>query len=95
MFKPLRCGLLSDVASNVVSGQHELDVVHDVLKRRISKTGEVSETASHEKVQVGVDERAAVELLKAQLGEGCNIAGTLSVNKVAGNFHFSMHAQVV
>ena len=29
------------------------------------------------------------EKLRAQSGEGCNIYGTLEVNKVAGNFHFA------
>lgn len=30
-----------------------------------------------------------VERVKAEVGEGCNIHGSLEVNKVAGNFHFA------
>lgn len=30
-----------------------------------------------------------VQKVKEERGEGCNIYGSLEVNKVAGNFHFS------
>lgn len=31
-----------------------------------------------------------VQKIKDEEGEGCNIHGSLEVNKVAGNFHFAL-----
>ena len=37
-----------------------------------------------------VDDKEAVAELRAHIGEGCHIEGSVLVNKVAGNFHFSL-----
>lgn len=114
--------------------QHELDVAHDVYKRRIGKDGvEVGEVISQKVAKRGSTEaigliQGQVRIFKGdglgivreanrdlgnameaagciltllsslafwhrQMGEGCNVYGTLSAQKVSGNFHFSLHAQ--
>ena len=38
-----------------------------------------------------LEDSEAIEELRGHVGEGCRIGGSMSVNRVAGNFHFSMH----
>jgi len=37
-----------------------------------------------------IDDKEAIAELRAHIGEGCHIEGSVLVNKVAGNFHFSL-----
>jgi len=92
LFHSLPCSVLS-LDSMDVSGGHELDVVQDVYKRKVNKEGEVYGPVLHEKVDTNGEEKDAVKKLQGELGEGCSVYGSLQVSKVAGNFHFSMHAQ--
>eukprot|EP00282_Hemiselmis_andersenii_P030060 CAMPEP_0169468112 /NCGR_PEP_ID=MMETSP1042-20121227/22721_1 /TAXON_ID=464988 /ORGANISM="Hemiselmis andersenii, Strain CCMP1180" /LENGTH=243 /DNA_ID=CAMNT_0009581397 /DNA_START=9 /DNA_END=737 /DNA_ORIENTATION=+ len=90
-FLALPCSLLS-LDSMDVSGEHELDVAHDVYKRRIDRQGEHTGPVISQKVARRHDQ-AGVDQIRGELGEGCNVYGTLSAQKVSGNFHFSLHAQ--
>mmetsp|Transcript_9578 Transcript_9578/g.22515 ORF Transcript_9578/g.22515 Transcript_9578/m.22515 type:complete len:346 (-) Transcript_9578:91-1128(-) len=90
-FTRLPCSVLSLDAMDV-SGEHELDVVHDVYKRKVNKEGLPYGEVMSQKVDHARDQ-GAIQAIKGQLGEGCNIYGTLQAQKVAGNFHFSLHAQ--
>ena len=70
-------------------------MVHDVYKRRVGTNGlPFGEVLSH-KVRAARDSTSIAEIKsEADSGEGCNVYGTLMAQKVAGNFHFSLHAQV-
>jgi len=90
-FSALPCSVLSLDAMDV-SGEHELDVVRDVYKRQIGRDGVPYGDVISQKVKADYDQDS-IQRIREQIGEGCNIYGTLSAQKVAGNFHFSLHAQ--
>ena len=37
-----------------------------------------------------LDDKEAIAELRAHIGEGCHVEGSVLVNRVAGNFHFSL-----
>mmetsp|Transcript_19300 Transcript_19300/g.44266 ORF Transcript_19300/g.44266 Transcript_19300/m.44266 type:complete len:332 (-) Transcript_19300:351-1346(-) len=92
-FPGLPCSVLS-LDSMDVSGEHELDIVHDVYKRAMDSKGNAVGAVISEKVKLARD-ALSISHIREQLerGEGCNIYGTLNAQKVSGNFHLSLHAQ--
>lgn len=92
-FLALPCSVLSLDAMDV-SGEHELDVVHDVYKRRVGTDGLPFGEVLSQKVRSSRDSGTIADI-QAEIAQkqGCNIYGTLMAQKVAGNFHFSLHAQ--
>lgn len=92
-FLALPCSVLSLDAMDV-SGEHELDVVHDVYKRKVALDGLPYGDVISQKVRSVRDSTTIAEIKEeAASKKGCNIYGTLMAQKVAGNFHFSLHAQ--
>ena len=68
-------------------GSHIMDVGGDLKKMRITSGGqEIGEWIPHTNPQV-------IEQTKQAFadGEGCNIKGFITVNRVPGNFHISFH----
>jgi hypothetical protein len=66
-----------------------------VYKRRVGTDGlPFGDVLSH-KVRAARDSGTIAEI-KSEVDskQGCNVYGTLMAQKVAGNFHFSLHAQV-
>jgi hypothetical protein len=64
---------------------HIFDVGGRVYKTRLDATG---------RVKLGVNGQPLPDQSppKEQIGEGCNIHGTMVVKRVPGNFHVSAHA---
>ncbi|XP_024032147.1 endoplasmic reticulum-Golgi intermediate compartment protein 3 isoform X2 [Morus notabilis] len=103
-FPSLPCDVLSVDAIDM-SGKHEVDLDTNIWKLRLNSHGQIigteylsdlveKEHASH-KHGGGFDE-AAEEMIKRVRkalanGEGCRVYGVLDVQRVAGNFHISVH----
>jgi len=79
------CAVVSVDAQDVM-GSHVVDVGGKLHKVRLAKDGSPKRGVNGQPAQVegGPPEE--------QVGEGCNIAGTMIVKRVPGNFHVSAHA---
>jgi len=79
------CAVVSVDAQDVM-GSHVVDVGGKLHKIRLGRDGLAKRGVNGQPAQVegGPPEE--------QVGEGCNIAGTMIVKRVPGNFHVSAHA---
>lgn len=85
------CDIVSLDAQDIM-GTHHVNVEGDLWKKRIAKDGvAVIETLKHE--HVNENELNLDRVKKAYDDEeGCQLVGSIEVNKVPGNFHVSSHA---
>jgi hypothetical protein len=83
------CDIVSLDAQDIM-GSHHINVGGDLFKIRLSRTGEELEKIRHESGSTTIDLARAREAYKAE--EGCQLVGSIEVNKVPGNFHISSHA---
>jgi len=99
VFHNLPCAYLSVDAMDI-SGEHQLDVDHNIFKKRIGKDGLPVPAGPQRQERLGddslktADGKEVAEIDKNPCGscygsETCQVYGYLLVNKVAGNFHFA------
>ena len=90
VFPKFPCSLMSLDAQDVM-GSHIVDIEGTLNKRRLDRDGRLLTEES----MLGASKTQDAAAIKSQLtnGEGCQIVGNISVNKVPGNFHISNHAQ--
>jgi len=96
------CAVVSVDAQDIM-GSHILDVGGQLHKTRLAADGtpkappvvapKLAIPDNHEQVRpASYATHANLDELKEQIGEGCNVHGTMIVKKVPGNFHISCHA---
>lgn len=73
-----------------VTGDQQVNVIQKVTKQRIGKNGEPLGAAQDIRADHPLMGALAMLKPKVNSGEGCRIAGSLLVNKVAGNFHVAL-----
>ncbi|EGR31815.1 hypothetical protein IMG5_101180 [Ichthyophthirius multifiliis] len=88
-FPKFPCDILSLDMQDIM-GSHTVNIEGTINKRRISSDGNYFDL-----LKAGADD-SEFNLQRATQAymdkEGCNISGTMLVNKVPGNFHISSHA---
>ncbi|KAI4305523.1 hypothetical protein L6164_028886 [Bauhinia variegata] len=90
-FPSLPCDVLNVDAIDM-SGKHEVDLDTNIWKLRLNSHGDVIENKIYLQ---GFDESTENTIKKVKeaitRGEGCRVYGVLDVQRVAGNFHLSVH----
>ncbi|KAF9588950.1 hypothetical protein IFM89_017629 [Coptis chinensis] len=97
-FPSLPCDVVSVDAIDM-SGKHEVDLDTNIWKLRLSKDGHIigteyiSDLVEKGNTDHKHDAEKMVKKVKQALadGEGCRVYGVLDVQRVAGNFHISVH----
>lgn len=72
-------------------GSHHVNVAGNLYKRRLNKNGQMIEELKHESIPENQVDMARVKQAYTNQ-EGCQLIGSIEVNKVPGNFHISSHA---
>ena len=71
-------------------GSHSVNIEGDIHKTRISAKGEYFDRIKNNNHNNKFNMPKALNAFKNK--EGCNLSGTMLLNKVPGNFHISSHA---
>ncbi|CAI2374437.1 unnamed protein product [Moneuplotes crassus] len=82
----------SDLQIEDVIGSHSIDLEGTLKKRVLDKDGKVLEVIDPNNRDHDTETVVRKTIEDMDMNKGCNLKGTLIVNKINGNFHISSHA---